>query len=278
MTHSKRSDPELSSATVRIFSGQTALVTGASGEIGGVIANAFLQAGANVVWVGRNRARLAARAAELGADHDRSLFVRADVARERDVSHAVKGAIKRFGQIDILVNNAGARGPTAPVEKLELREWQEVFDTNLTGAFLFSRECMAHMARRRRGRIINISTVVSRWGYPLRAAYAASKAGLNNLALTLAQEAGAANITVNVVCPGPVAGKALDGVLAARAKALGVSISKMRKEFMRPAALRRAVSAEDIAGAVIFLCSPEARNITGQIVDVSAGYGIWPGA
>ncbi|MGH9397831.1 MAG: SDR family NAD(P)-dependent oxidoreductase [Terriglobia bacterium] len=260
------------------FAGQTALVTGAGGEIGGAIASSLLLAGASVVWIGWNRARLTARAKELRLSPDRSFFVAADVRRERDVHSAVQAGIKRFGRIDILVNNAGARGPTAPINRLTLKQWQDVMDTNLTGAFLFSRECLMHMARRRQGHIVNISTVVSRWGYPLRAAYAASKAGLNNLTLTLAQEAGEMNVQVNAICPGPVAGKALDGVLTARAKTLGIPVDRMRKQFMRPAALHRAVSAEDIAGAVLFLCSGAARNITGQIIDVSAGYGIWPGA
>ncbi|MGH9451358.1 MAG: SDR family NAD(P)-dependent oxidoreductase [Terriglobia bacterium] len=259
------------------FAGQAALVTGASGEIGGAIAAFFLRADASVVWVGRDRGRLEARARGLCLPSGHSLFVRADVRRERDVCRAVESAIKRFGRIDILVNNAGARGPTAPIHRLGLKQWREVLDTNLTGAFLCSRECLRHMARRRQGRIVNISTVVSRWAYPLRAAYAASKAGLNSLTMTLAQEAGAVNVQVNAICPGPVAGQALDGVIAARAKALRIPVPTMRAQFMRPAALRRAVVAEDVAHAVLFLCSRAARNITGQIIDVSAGYGIGPG-
>ncbi|MGH9377650.1 MAG: SDR family NAD(P)-dependent oxidoreductase [Terriglobia bacterium] len=260
---------------------QVALVTGASGEIGAAIALTLLEAGANVVWIGRNRRRLTAmtgRAGSLSLDPARSLPAPADVRVERDVRRAVQSAIKRFGRVDILVNNAGARGPTAAITKIKLKEWRDVVETNLTGAFLFSRECLRYMIRRRRGRIINISTVVSHWGYPLRAPYAASKAALNSLTLTLAQEVGRQGVQVNAICPGPVAGEALDRVIESRAKLMKIPVNLMREQFMRPAALGRAVTAEDIARTVLFLCSEAARNITGQIIDVSAGYGLWPGA
>lgn len=275
---SKRTQSKIPASTAGELTGLSALVTGAGGELGGEIAAALLRAGASVAWVGRRGGRLKSRAQGLRAPLDRSLFVTADVRREHDVARAIRSVVRHFGRVDILVNNAGARGPTAPVGQITLAEWQEVLDTNLTGAFLFARECLPHMLRQREGRIVNISTVVSRWGYPLRAAYSASKAALNNLTLTLAQEAGASNVQVNAICPGPVAGPALEGVLAARAKALGVPLAKMRKDFMRPAALGRAVTPEDVSTLVVFLCSRRARNITGQIIDVSAGYGIWPGA
>lgn len=260
---------------------QVAIITGAGGEIGATIALEMLKSGAKVIWVGRSLQRLKAaakRAQNLSLDGSRSLLVRADVREERDAQRAVATAIHRFGGVNILVNNAGARGPTAPLTQIKLKEWRDVMETNLTGAFLFSRECLRHMARRRQGRIINISTVVSHWGYPLRAPYAASKAALNSLTLTLAQEAGAKGIQVNAICPGPVAGEALEQVIELRANALRVPVKAMREQFMRPAALARAVTAEDIARAVLFLCSEGARNITGQLIGVSAGYGLWPGA
>ncbi|MGH9344360.1 MAG: SDR family NAD(P)-dependent oxidoreductase [Terriglobia bacterium] len=257
---------------------QVALVTGASGEIGTAIALALLEAGASVVWAGRNLQRMRAQAAGSDFDAGQSLLVRADVRVERDVRRAVAAAMKRFGRVDILVNNAGARGSTTPLAQIKLKEWRDVVETNLTGAFLFSRECLRHMARRRRGCIINISTVVSHWAYPLRAPYAASKAALNSLTLTLAQEAGRLGVQVNAICPGPVTGEALERVIQSRARTMRVPLETMREQFLRPAALGRAVTAEDIAHAVMFLCSEAARNITGQIIDVSAGYGLWPGA
>lgn len=257
--------------------GRVALVTGAAGEIGRVIVGDLLAAGAAVAAIIRGRRPAEARAGAAGVCKDRVMWVRADVRHERDVRHAVNAALRRFGKIDILINSAGARGPTAPVTNLSLKAWQEVIDTNLTGPFLFSRECLKHMAKRRQGRVINISSVVARWAYPLRASYAASKAGLISLTWTLAQEAGPANIQVNAICPGPVEGNAVRGVLTARAQAMGIPVEEMERRFMRPAALGRMVMPQDVSRMVLFLCSEAARNVTGQIIDVSAGYGLYPG-
>jgi NAD(P)-dependent dehydrogenase (short-subunit alcohol dehydrogenase family) len=256
--------------------GRVAVVTGAAGQVGSAIVSTLLQAGASVVGVVR---RQPARQSEKSGDGDGRgvLLVRADVRNQQDVKRAVTQAIRQFGKIDILVNNAAARGPTAPVTKLTLKAWQEVIDTNLTGPFLFSRECLRHMVKQNEGQVINISSVVARWAYPLRAPYAASKAALISLTLTLAQEAGRANVRVNAVCPGPVEGEALQGVLNERAQALEISPDEMERRFMRPAALGRKVTADDISRLVLFLCSDAARNVTGQVIDVSAGYGLYPG-
>lgn len=260
---------------------RVAVVTGAGGEIGGAVTRALLEEGASVVMAGRNLRRLREgelRVKKLGLDAGQILLLRADVRVEADARKAVDETIKCFGRLDILVNNAGERGPTAPITGIKLKDWRETVDTNLTGAFLFSRECLKHMARRRQGRIINISTVVAHWAYPFRAPYAASKAALNSLTLTLAQEAGRMGVLVNAVCPGPVAGEALDRVIQSRSKTMRIPLKLMQEQFMRPSALGRTVTAEDIASAVLFLCSDAARSITGQIIDVSAGYGLWPGA
>jgi NAD(P)-dependent dehydrogenase (short-subunit alcohol dehydrogenase family) len=263
--------------TANRLAGQVALVTGAAGDIGSVVVAALLEAGASVAAVVRNqRPRFRTRhEARTGKDH--LMFIRADVRNEREVRQAVSTSLRRFGKVDILVNNAGARGPTAPVTELTVKAWREVIETNLTGPFLFSRECLKHMAKRRQGRVINISSVVARWAYPLRASYAASKAALISLTWTLAQEAGAFNVPVNAICPGPVAGRAIANVLEARARALSIAAKEMERRFMRPAALGRMVTPEDVSHMVLFLCSDAARNITGQVIDVSAGYGLYPG-
>jgi NAD(P)-dependent dehydrogenase (short-subunit alcohol dehydrogenase family) len=258
--------------------GKVAIVTGAAGEIGCVIASDLLEAGARVAWVGRRMNRLREAARELGEGAERSLLVQADVASEPDVQRMVRAVVKQFGAIDILINNAGRRGPTAPVTKLSRQAWHEVVDTNLTGPFLCARECLRHMVRRRAGRIVNISSMAGRMAYPLRASYAASKWGLIGLTLTLAQEAGASNIQVNAVCPGPVEGTVMDSVIAARARALRVSPQQIRDQTFRKSALGRMVTAEDVSRLVLFLCSESARNITGQAINVSAGFGLWPGS
>jgi NAD(P)-dependent dehydrogenase (short-subunit alcohol dehydrogenase family) len=255
-----------------LLGGQVALVTGAGGEIGAEMVRTLLEAGACVAGVVRR-----SRPAVPPPNRQRFLLVRADVRSETAVRRAVRSTLDRFGQIDILVNNAGARGPTVPITSLSLNAWREVVETNLTGPFLFARECLKVMTSRRYGRVINVASVVARWAYPLRAPYAASKAALLSLTWTLAQEAGAHHILVNAICPGPVEGRAVENVLAARARRLGISARAMRQRFLRPAALGRMATVEDVSRAVLFLCSDAARNITGQVIDVSAGYGLYPG-
>ncbi len=256
--------------------GKVAIVTGAAGEIGRVIARDLLKAGASVVWVGRRPAPLQAAVAALRRAPERSLPVRADIRRESDVRRMVRRALDRFGRIDILVNNAARRGPTVPVTRLSSQAWREVVDTNLTGAFLCARECLPHMTRLREGRIINISSMAGRRAYPLRASYAASKWGLIGLTLTLAQEAGPFNVLVNAICPGPVEGAVMQEVIDRRAAALGVSRSTVRRQFERSSALGRMVTPEDVSRTVLFLCSESARSITGQVIEVSAGFGLSP--
>lgn len=260
------------------LTGKVAIVTGAGGEIGRVIAWDLLRAGASVAWVGRHDKPIRRIVAGLGEGADQSLVVRADVRRESDVRRMVRVVLRRFGEVDILINNAALRGPTTPVTRLSRAAWQQVLDTNLTGPFLCARECLRTMVKRREGRIINISSMAGRMAYPLRASYAASKWGLMGLTLTLAQEVGPFNVQVNAICPGPVEGRAMEGVIVRRAGALRISVPKMREQFVRPAALGRMVTAEDVSCLVLFLCSEAARNITGQAIDVSAGFGLWPGS
>lgn len=257
--------------------GRIAIVTGAAGGIGRVIARDLLAAGACVVWVGRHLEALKSALEPLGGQAaERSLLAAADVSCESSVRKLVARAIQRWKKVDLLVNNAALRGPTAPITGLSLQAWRQVIETNLTGPFLMARECLPHMQKQRQGSIVNISSTAAHFAYPLRAAYSASKSGLLNLTRTLAQESGGYGIRVNAICPGPVDGVALDAVIASRATSRGLSAAAMRRKFLAPAAMHRAVSPQDVSRAVLFLCSNASAHITGQALDVSAGYGLWP--
>jgi meso-butanediol dehydrogenase / (S,S)-butanediol dehydrogenase / diacetyl reductase len=255
------------------FNGRVALVTGAGAGIGTTIALGFLKSGAQVAGVGR-RAATASSLRDFREYGKQFLWVRADVSREWEVRRAVRRILQEFGQVDFLINNAGVRGPTTPVAALDANDWQKVIETNLTGAFFVARECVKAMVPRQQGRIINISSTAGRIAYPFRASYSASKWGLIGFTLTLAQEVGPYNILVNAVCPGPVESPAMDEVIEARAKTLKLPVKKVREQFLGSSALGRMVTAEDVSDTILFLCSDRARSITGQVIDVSAGYGL----
>ncbi len=263
------------------FRGQVAIVTGAGQGIGRRIALDLVAGGASVALVGRDLRKLKqvvknARAARLARNECRTLAVSADVTREDQVRRMVRRVVKYFGRLDILVNNAGARGPTASIVESELADWKHVVEVNLTGTYLCSREAMKVLLPRHQGCIVNMASVAGQHGYPLRAPYSASKWGVISLTKSLAAEGGSQGIRANAVCPGPVEGPGLDGVIEGRAEKLGVSFEEMRQRFVRPLALCRPVSEEDISRAVQFLCSDAAANITGHVLNVDAGFGLWP--
>jgi NAD(P)-dependent dehydrogenase (short-subunit alcohol dehydrogenase family) len=186
----------------------------------------------------------------------------------------VNTALESFGRIDILVNNAGITGPTAPVTNQTRDAWDEVLAVNLTGAFLCARAVIPHMVERHSGKIINISSIAGKMAYALRSPYAASKWGMLGLSCTLAQELGPHNIQVNAICPGPTAGPRMTGVIAGRAKELGLTVEEVERTYVEGTALKRMVDPNHVAAAVIFFCSGDGNSITGESLDVSAGYGL----
>ncbi|HYT89416.1 MAG TPA: SDR family oxidoreductase, partial [Gemmataceae bacterium] len=230
--------------------------------------------GADVVVAGPDRGEVEAVAAEIEAMGRRGLAVVADVTCEEQVEAMATQARQTLGRIDMLVNNAGIIGPTVPVVNLRRADWDEVLAVNLTGAMLCCRAVLPGMIERRSGRIVNISSIAGKIGYSLRSPYAVSKWGLLGLTLTLAKEVAPYNVQVNAVCPGPVAGERMRGIIARRAAELGKPIEEVEREYVETTALKRFVDAEDVAAAVAFLASPAGRNITGQTIDVTAGYGL----
>jgi NAD(P)-dependent dehydrogenase (short-subunit alcohol dehydrogenase family) len=254
--------------------GQSAIVTGGGRGIGKCIALALAQAGANVLVSGRQRDVLEHTATEIESLGRRAVVTVTDVSQESQVSAMVSTALESFGRIDILVNNAGVTGPTAPVTNLSRDAWDEVLAVNLTGAFLCARAVIPHMVERRSGKIINISSIAGKMAYALRSPYAASKWGMLGLSSTLAQELGPHNIQVNAICPGPTAGPRMTGVIAGRAKELGLTVEEVERVYVEGTALKRMVDPKHVAAAVIFFCSENGNSITGEALDISAGYGL----
>ena len=251
--------------------GKIALVTGGSQGIGKAISQKMLRAGATLAIAALDDNALK----DVSAEFQSSKFkpYGADLSDEFQIDSVVKSVTRDLGPIDILINNAGIPGPTLSAHEVPVADWDRTLNINLRTPFLLSRAVIPAMIERKTGIIINISSIAGKMAYPLRTPYASSKWGLIGLTLTLAQELGPHNIRVNVICPGPTRTDMIDSVIAARARAAGVDVAVMLQEYTRAAALKRMVRPEEVADLALFLCSPEASAITGQAVDVSAGYG-----
>jgi NAD(P)-dependent dehydrogenase (short-subunit alcohol dehydrogenase family) len=255
-------------------SSPVAIVTGGGRAIGKTIALRLARDGHDVVVAGPQLHELQATVAEVEALGRRALAVVTDVRYEEQVQAMATQARQHFGRIDVLVNNAGVIGPTAPVHQVQRADWDDVLAVNLTGAYLCARAVLPAMLTQRGGRIINIASIAGKIAYALRSPYAVSKWGLIGLTLTLAKEYGEHNIQVNAICPGPVAGERMRGIIRTRAAELGQTVEEVERFYVQSTLLKRMVEPDDVAAVVAFLASPEGRNITGQTIDVTAGYGL----
>ena len=238
------------------LSGQTALVTGASGGIGGAVARALHSQGAQVMVAGTRRDALGTLAAELG---ERAHIGLADLANPAAADRLVRDAEKAMGRVDILVNNAGVTRDALAL-RMDDESWRIVVEVNLTAAFRLTRAALRGMIRRRHGRVIGVASVVAITGNAGQANYAAAKAAMIGMSKSVAAEIGGRGITVNCIAPGAIATAMTEKLTAEqRARLLGAI----------PAG--RFGAPEDVAAAVIFLASPEASYITGQTLHVNGG-------
>ncbi|MFY0621340.1 MAG: 3-oxoacyl-[acyl-carrier-protein] reductase [Pelagimonas sp.] len=238
------------------LTGKTALVTGASGGIGGAIAKALHGAGATVGLSGTRVEPLEALAAELGA---RAHVLPCNLSDSAAVDALPKEAIAAMGGLDILVNNAGITRDQIFM-RMSDEEWQSVIDVNLTSSMRLCRGVMRPMMKSRWGRIINISSIVGATGNPGQVNYAAAKAGLVGLTKSIAYEVASRGITANAVAPGFIATAMTDKLNDEQKAAINSKI---------PAA--RMGSPEEIAAAVLYLASNEAGYVTGSTLHVNGG-------
>ncbi len=241
---------------------QVALVTGGSRGIGKAIVQALAKEGAKVAFVYRgSQAAAEALAQEITANGGTALAIQADVAQPEAAQKVADQVLEAWGRIDILVNNAGVIRDGLFI-RMEPSDWQTVIDTNLTGTFSFCKAVAGQMAlKQRAGRIINISSVAASHVNAGQCNYSASKGAVNSFTRALAVELGSRNVTVNAVAPGFIE---TDMSEAVRNKA-GDFIQKK----LIPA--RRLGKPEDIAAVVVFLASPGAAYITGQVITVDGG-------
>ncbi|HTY56768.1 MAG TPA: SDR family oxidoreductase [Candidatus Binataceae bacterium] len=253
------------------LAGKVAIITGGGHGIGRQIALVYAGAGARLLLTARDTAPLQETRAELERAGTECVAIQADVALEADCARMAERAISAFGRIDILVNNAGIGGPTARLTETTLADWQETIDINLTGTFLATRAVLPQMEKQRSGSILNIASVAARRGFPLRAAYAASKWAMIGLTQTLAMEWAPYGVRVNGICPGAVEGPRIERVFRARAAATGRPYEEVKAEVAASAAMKRLVTEDEIARVALFLVSEEASSMTGQTLNADAG-------
>lgn len=246
--------------------GRRVLVTAGAAGIGRAIVGALGKAGARIHTCDLDEAALRTLRRELP---EVSASV-CDVADPAAVDRLFAEAEAALGGLDALINNAGIAGPTAPVEATEIAAWERTLAVNLSGAFYCARRATPLLKAAGGGAIVNISSAAGRFGYPLRAPYAASKWGIVGLSHTLAAELGADGIRSNAILPGPVAGPRIDRVIRAKAEARGVSFEAMRETYLDMSAMHAFVGAEDVAGLVVYLVSDAGRLVSGQAIGVDA--------
>jgi 3-oxoacyl-[acyl-carrier protein] reductase len=238
------------------LTGKTALITGASGGIGGAIAKALHKEGAKLVISGTRQEALDALNAELGGA---ATVITCNLSDPASIEALVKGAEAALMHVDILVCNAGVTRDNLSL-RMKDEEWQQVIDVNLTATFRLIRAAMRGMLKRRAGRIINITSVVGTMGNPGQANYCASKAGIAGMTKSIAQEVASRNVTVNCVAPGFIKTAMTDALNEEQQKRITDNIPAGR--FGLP---------EDVAGSVVFLASDTASYITGQTIHVNGG-------
>jgi len=236
--------------------GKSALVTGASGGIGGAIARALHAQGARVALSGTREAALEALAAELG---DRTHVLACDLSDLAAVDGLPARAETAMGQLDILVSNAGVTRDQLAM-RMKDEDWDQVLTVNLTAGFHLVRGSLRGMMKRRWGRIVSVTSIVGTTGNPGQANYAASKAGLVGMTKSLAQEVASRGITVNCVAPGFIE--------TAMTDALG---EPQREKLVGAIPAGRMGSPRDVASCVVFLASDEAAYVTGQSLHVNGG-------
>ncbi|MEF7617259.1 SDR family oxidoreductase [Aquincola sp. MAHUQ-54] len=251
--------------TLRPAPGLRVLVTAGASGIGAAVAAAFRDAGARVHICDID----AAAVARFIADHPGTTGSVADAAVPADVDVVFDDVRSALGGLDVLVSNAGIAGPTGPIESLDENGWVRTIDVNLNSQYYFARRAVPLLkASRAHPCLIAMGSVAGRLGYPFRTPYAASKWGLVGLSQSLAIELGPHGVRANAILPGTVEGDRMNAVIAARAAATGASVEATRQAYLDKISLRRMVTTDDVAAMALFLCSPAARNVTGQAISV----------
>jgi NAD(P)-dependent dehydrogenase (short-subunit alcohol dehydrogenase family) len=255
---------------VRGLEDKIAIVTGAGQGIGRAIALRLAQEGADIVIAETNDQTASAVAGEVQSAGRKALAVRTDVTRADDRRALVETARTTFGRVDILVNNAGIIRVSDPL-KITEDEWDLIQATNLKATYFMCQAVLPHMLERGDGRIVNIASIAAKGGSILFIHYNVSKAGVVALTRNLAQAYGKRGITINCVCPGIVDTDMWAKIDREASGILGLQPGEFTKSRVGSISLGRLEQPEEVAGAVAFLCSDDARYMAGQAINVEGG-------
>ena len=250
------------------LNGKVAVVTGGGGGIGEAICRRFADEGSAVVVADRDGDGAARVAAEISGH-----AVPTDVADEGAVAALFRACDDVHGRLDILVNNAGVVPPRITAEDMEMAQWDAVIAVNLRGVILCTKHAIP-LLKRQGGAIVNMSSRLGYHGIRGQSHYSASKFAVRGLTESVAQEVGVHGIRVNSLCPGTVVTDSLMERVGARARAAGRPLAEIiETEFVRPAALKRTITPDEIAQSALFLATDASGAITGTHLKIDAGRG-----
>ena len=238
---------------------KVAVVTGAAQGIGKAIALLLARKGASLVLCDINLEMVREAAREIEEEKGRCLALKSDVSKSQDAEKIIKETVKHFGSVDVLVNNAGITRDNVLLRMKE-EQWDQVMAVNLKGTFNFTKAAIKVMLRQKSGKIINIASITGLMGNAGQANYSASKAGIIGFTKAIAREYADRGITVNAIAPGFIATTMTDAIP-----------EKEREELIKQIPMKRLGTPEDVANAVYFLTSEEARYITGHVMGVNGG-------
>ena len=247
-----------------------ALVTGGGTGIGKAIALQLATNGAKVAIASRDRRHIESAAAEFTAMGLAAMPVQMDVSKKPDVTRAVGEIVSRWGAIHILVNNAGISG-LSMIDDPGDSKWYDIINTNLHGLYLVTKSVLTHMPNHRGGRVINISSVLGKFGVPGYTAYCTTKHGMIGFSRALALEVVDRGITVNTICPGWVETEMAALGIADTAALQGITPEEFRAQAIADVPIRRFIEAQEVAELVAYIASDAAKGITGQALNICGG-------
>lgn len=243
---------------------QRVLITAGASGIGLRLAQRFSESGAQLAICDADETAVNAFRAAM----PNAIAMQADVTDEAQMDTFLSHVETQWGGVDVVCANAGIGGPAGLIETLDYQAWQDCVAVNLHGAFLTCRWAARMMRAQGNGLIVLTSSTAGQWGYPYRSPYAAAKWAIVGLTKTLAMELGPVGVRVNAICPGAVEGDRMDRVVAMEAAASGQSEDAVRAQYVKGVSLRSWVTADDVADTVLFLASPRASKISGQILAI----------